>query len=248
MSVSWYVDFPCPVRARFSSEQMGHMEVSRNRANLVLEVMRKGPQASSGVPEDDWTFTVNDQSGAKTVRIGDLLSHSKPLDDLRHFCVSCIANLRDTSFGCGSGIRYPISAAAEHWLISLVPSDISSPRGTLFAQALDDFAADVSDIDSTRQSGIFFESTAPSTWTWNKGAKRPTGSSSQIVKLLLFVGTLDSNHARLMAFFLGYLDESFNPTDHEIDTNADQSIIELHTFLRGCASASQNNTSLYIDA
>jgi len=251
MSVSWYVDYPCSVRERYSSEQLAQMEASRNRARMATEALRNGPFANSGLPEEDWTFTMNDNSGSRTLRIGDLLEESKPLDDLKHHCISCTANIRHASFGCGGGLRYPISAAAEAWLMSCLPSDLSSSKGTLALQAVEDFASDVRDIDGSRQSGVFFEAASPTVKASGSFFRSKTISSSQVIKLLLFVGSLSHVHARMMAYFLGYLDDKFAATERargKRPRNSDQSTADIHYFLQGCALAGERGTTLYVDA
>jgi hypothetical protein len=248
MSVAWYVEFPCPVRELYSSEVLSQMDASRHRAEVVLGIMRNGPQAQSGIPEDDWTFTLNDGSEARTLRVGDLLAESKPLEDVEHHCVSCVASLLKRSFGCGGSIPYPISAAAERWLMSRLPTDMSSAKGKLLIEATKDFANDVRDIDAARQSGTFFEAASPTIRKWRSFLQRKAISSSQIVKLLLFVGTLSANHAWMMAYVLDFLDDDFSPTFEAINQGDDRSTIELHQFLQGCALAGQSNVPLFIDS
>lgn len=256
MSIDYYGQFPCEVRRKVSSADLLRMEKAANRAITVRDLMRQEPAAMAGIPESEWTFkaVVMGPSGPQesTVRIADLLAEAAPLADLSSACKGCPHNVHKRNFGCGGAIRYPISANAEAWLLSRLPSDLKSPAAALLMRAIDDFGYDGADIDRARSRKELYELDRPLQRKWGGlFTRKATVTSSQILQMAFGLGSLQPAHAKMVAYFAGYVDDQFQAMTSaaELPAPEDDTIVaEMKLFLLVAARAGTSNTGVYIDA
>ncbi|NHQ87356.1 hypothetical protein HA050_14665 [Iodobacter sp. HSC-16F04] len=257
MGIDYYGCFPCKVREAVSDADLLRMEKARNRALSVLEIMRNNPQTDNkSKPESDWSFKMvvlgPDGPEETEMRIADLLLEAAPLEQLAHHCSGCPANIRSVDFGCGGAIHYPISAQAERWLLSRLPSDLNSPRGFLLKQAIADFNFDGLAIDTVRNRQDLYESSKPEERKWGSFFSKKTRiTSSQILHMAFCVGSLQAQHAKLVAYFLGFLDDDFsiaNDSANLPQPGDDDRTIELKSFFAVASLAGVNEVSVFIDA
>jgi len=161
-------------------------------------------------------------------------------------------NVRNTAFGCGGAIHYPISAQAERWLVSRLPADIESPAGALVTRAIADFGYDGSVIDAGRQRKEFYQADEAVERKWGGFLRKKTRiNSSQILQMAFAVGSLQASHAKMIAYFTGFLDETFALA--EIASNLpppddDAGTVELKLFFRVAALAGARDVPVFIDA
>lgn len=256
MSIDYYASFPCKVREAISDSDLLRMEKARNRANAVLDIMRKNPNTDKSKPEIDWTFQTvvlrPDGPQETQMRIGDLLAEAAPLDSLKQHCQNCPANVRNQDFGCGGGIHYPLSASTERWLVSRLPDDLKSARGTLFTHAIADFKYDGAYIDAARGRKELYDSSTPAERKWGSFFSKKTRiTSSQILHMAFGVGNLSPGHAKLVAYFLGFLNDDFSPKDTLADLpqpGDERGVAEMKYFFTVAALAGINNVSVLVDA
>ena len=256
MAIDYYGSFPCKVREAVSDADLMRMEKARNRANTVLDLMRSDSRLDKGKPESEWTFktVVHGPDGPQEteVRVADCLAESAPLEALAKNCLGCPANVRSSDFGCGGAIHYPISAQAERWMVSRLPSDLNTPRGLLLTRAIADFNYDGAGVDAARGRKDLYESDAPAERKWGSFfSKKTRVSSSQILHMSFFVGGLQATHAKLIAYFLGYLNDdfSFADTPNNFPQPGDDAItMELKYFFSVAALAGTNGATVLIDA
>lgn len=88
-----------------------------------------------------------------------LVAQVAPLEAHGHSCEGCPANLFAGPFGCFGFVPYPISSAAEEWLMGRV-QPTSTVGGFLCHRSMQDFGYTGEPIRAMRASGLF-ESTAP---------------------------------------------------------------------------------------
>ncbi|MEI8363257.1 MAG: hypothetical protein WCG35_08565 [Betaproteobacteria bacterium] len=256
MAIDYYASFPCKVREAFSDEDLLKMEKARNRATTVLNLMRNNPQVDPKKPESEWSFKTvvlgPDGPQEMEMRISDLLTEAAPLQELAPHCVNCPYNLRSADFGCGGAIHYPISTQAEQWILSRLPDDLSTHRGQLLTRAINDFHFDGTGIDAARNRKELYESVTPPERKWGSFFSKKTRiTSSQILHMSFCVGNLQATHSKLIAYFLGFLNDDFelfdNPDNLQNSEN-DDSTIELKYFYSVAALAGANGMGVFVEA
>ena len=256
MAIDYYGSFPCKVRETVSDVDLLRMEKARNRAAITLDLMRNDPHVDKSKPETDWTFktVVIGPSGPRQteMRISDCLAEGAPLESLARNCLGCHANVRSRDFGCGGAIHYPLSAQAERWLVSRLPDDLHSPRGHLLTLAIADFKYDGAGIDAARGRNELYESSVPIERRWGGFFSKKTRiTSSQILHMAFAVGSIQAAHAKLIAYFLGFLNDSFAVADSPADSpqpSDDDRTKELKFFFATAALAGTSDVPLFIDA
>lgn len=256
MTIDYYGSFPCKVREAVSDADLLRMEKARNRANTVLDLMRNNPQVDKSKPESEWTFksVVLGPNGPQEteLRVSDCLAEAAPLEQLASNCSGCARNIRSADFGCGGAIHYPISAQAERWLVSRLPTDLSTQRGQLLTRAIADFNFDGSGIDAVRSRNDLFESKTPVERKWGSFFSKKTRiTSSQILHMAFGVGSLQSDHAKLIAYFLGFVNDDFtvgHDTASLPQSGDDDRTIELKYFFSVAALAGISEVPVLVDA
>ncbi|MCL2340824.1 MAG: hypothetical protein FWC49_03860 [Proteobacteria bacterium] len=256
MAIDYYGLFPCKVRESISDADLLRMEKARNRANAVLEITRKNPQADKSKPESEWTFKTvvlgPDGPQATEMRVADLLAESAPLGSLAANCVNCPSNIRSSDFGCGGTVHYPITALGENWLVSRLPADLNTPAGQLLTRAIADFGYNGAAVDAARGRKEIYETDKPAERKWGGFFSKKTKiTSSQIMQMAFLVGNLQPTHAKLIAYFLGFLNDDFSISNNPINRpqpDDDSSIIEMKIFFSVAALAGISNVSVLIDA
>jgi hypothetical protein len=88
-----------------------------------------------------------------------LLEKAAPLALHAPACAQCPANLFEVPFGCFGVVPYPISLAAEEWLMSRV-QPTSMVGGFLCRRSIDDFGYDGEPIRRLRERGLMESSKA----------------------------------------------------------------------------------------
>lgn len=256
MSIDYFGSFSCKVRETIIDENLLDLVKSKNRVNMVLNIMRKEPSSNNQKPESEWTFKtmrIGHEGPQETeVRIADEIIKIAPLDALAVSCKNCPFNLRFTDFGCGGAINYPISARAERWLLSKLPSDLNSRVGHFLTSALNDFGYDGACIDKLRGNSELYEAKSPAERKWGGFfSKKTRVTSSQILHITFAVGSLEATHAKMVAYFLGFLNDSFevvNSSANQPEPEDDISITQLKQFYLIAAIAGSNQTPVFIDA
>ncbi len=256
MAVDYYVLFPCEVRKQISDESLLNMEKAKNRAEAVLQMLRDNPGEHQNKPESEWSVTLTKlgANGPEEVelRVADMLAEAAPLQQLAVHCNGCPANLQKRDFGCGGAIHYPITRQAEQWLVSRLPDDLNTQRGQLLQRAIQDFEYNGADIDAARVRDELYELKSPAVRKWGGFFSKKTRiASSQILHMMFDVGSFQPAHAKMLAYFLGYVDDEFKlvrkqdnwprPQDDPITSN-------LKVFLSLTAFAGVNGFEVLVDA
>jgi len=256
MSIDYYGLFPCKVRESISDADLLRMEKARNRADTILDLMRNDPEVDKSIPESEWTFGLRvlgpDGPQETEIRIADVLAEAAPLQELATHCVHCPKNIRSADFGCGGAVHYPITAVAEHWLVSRLPTDLSASAGRLLTQAIADFGYDGAVVDDARVRKELYEADKPQERKWGGFFSKKTRiTSSQIIQMAFFVGNLQPAHAKMIAWFLGFLNDDSSISDNPLNRpqpDDDNGVIEMKLFFSVAALAGTNNIPVLIDA
>jgi hypothetical protein len=166
-------------------------------------------------------------------------------------CMRCPANHREQEFGCYGRVDTPISAEAEEWLMSLLPTSLTRPdpnTAEMRAQAefvpalLDQMEAmqiplrALDERRSARKSGAAeLERKKQLTHTYGRLLKKRRISSDQLVYLLLYGGSIQPEAAEILCRALGIWQEGGLGEDgvpevaftQPLDSDDDGSIAQL---------------------
>jgi hypothetical protein len=136
--------------------------------------------------------------------------------------------------------------------MSRLPESITSNTGKLLLQAIADFGYDGKVVDAARQRKELYELSTPIERVWGGGffSRKVRVTSSQIVQMLWMVGTMQSAHAKMMAYFLGFLDDGYStisgagqPTKED-----DAGTLQFKAFIAALAFGGVHGHSVLIDA
>ena len=254
MGADHIVHLECAPKAHFGngdsiSGTLGILSMlkARDRGNMIAELAKR-----DGKSVDEMSVTVvlrrDGKEEQQQVTHKDLMAQAAPLNDHAANCRTCPANVSNEPYGCFNFVRYPITRAAEEWLMQKVqPAD--SPGGTILLRAIDDLGYDGSPMAGFRSNGLLESEEAVS---------RDLGGaeieSDQIFQALFQVGNnLQPSHCMMILVWLGVLSlEQARAGDFE-DLNlgalpGDESAADLWRLLRALAFAVRNDVPLLVDA
>ena len=180
------------------------------------------------------------------VSVGTLLKQVEELDVHAHHCQGCKANLPGRPFGCYGSVSYPISAKAEEWLMSLLPSDLKSPAGYMLRSAVTDLKYTGGMFLEMRPKDMFFESPTPVKRKWGSWLSAWTLSSDQLLQMLFGLGNLQPSHCKMMSVILGMI-ETGKPFDSPAPPPTDQAVQLVHG-INAMALAGKLGVNLLVDA
>jgi hypothetical protein len=220
---------------------------ARDRGNMIAELAKR-----DGKPVEEMSVTVvvrrDGKEEQQQVTHKDLMAQAAPLEAHAANCRSCPANVTNEPYGCFGFVRYPISRAAEEWLMKKVqPAD--SPGGEILLRAIDDLGYDGSPMAGFRANGLL-ESDEPLAIDIG-GAEI---ESDQIFQALFQVGTgLQPSHCMMILVWLGVLslDQARSGDFESLNLGpapSDGSAGDLWRLLRALAFAVRNDVPLLVDA
>ena len=207
MGADYIVHLPCDPKLAFGggdavegTQAMMDMIKARNIARMLA-------QKSEG--RDPSTLTIKrirmTPSGQteEQVSYNDLMAQAAPLDERAKSCAGCPANFLGAPYGCYGALPYPVTAAAESWLVDrLQPA--GSPGGVMLLSAIRDFKYNGAPIARMRAAGMF-ELKQPAEKVVEKklfGSTRVNGD--QIFQAFLSVGgALGATHVWMLLIMLG---------------------------------------------
>lgn len=256
MAIDYWVQFPCEVRRQAGDEKLAEMIKAKDRATISLAFLRETPGPHHNLPESEWSVTYvqlfPEGPREMKLRVADLFAKAEPLKKLAEHCHGCpFAQLRGgVDFGCGGAIHYPVFPQAEEWLVSRLPDDPKSMAGQILFRAVSDLKFDGADINASRSRDELYVAKKPAVRKWG-GFLGKKITSSQILQMMFDVGNYDATHAKLLALFLGYVDEQFllttrsdnipSPTDHP-------NTAEFKKFLLAVACAGYHGCPVLVSA
>jgi hypothetical protein len=220
---------------------------ARDRGNMIAQLA-----ARDNKPVEEMKVTVvvrrDGKEEQQEVTHEDLMAQAAPLNEHAANCRTCPANVSNEPYGCFGFVRYPISRAAEEWLMERVqPAD--SPGGDILLRAVDDLGYDGSPMAGFRSNGLL-ESDAPV----SKDIGGAEIESDQIFQALFQVGNnLQPSHCMMVLVWLGVLslDQARNRDFENLElppVPEDAGAADLWRLLRALAFAVRNDVPLLVDA
>lgn len=202
MAIDHVIDLDCvPKRALSSTGLLARIK-SRNRADAIIKLYRdhNDNRQPSEMGFEMVRRTPDGNEETRVVMVNDLLDDAAPLESLSTHCVGCPANRTGESFGCYGFVGYPISRAAELWLLKLLPGPDDPLVLLLLRQTLIDYVFRSEEVARMRQSpGTIFE-------TSERFARRIEDvqiTTDQVFEMLFLSNVIQPAHGVLLMLFFG---------------------------------------------
>lgn len=212
MGIDYVIDWNCEPKAVLSTPGILNRLKARDRAEAIIKLYRDG---GDNRPPSDMGFelvrrTPDGEEETQIVIVQTLLDDIAPLDALAHHCEGCPANAARKPFGCFGSIAYPLSRAAELWLLEQLPVTEDVLPWLLLKQTLEDSPGLGNDAAPARdESNIIFE-------TGDVFARRLgeiTMTSNQTFEMLFLVGAILPTYAAMLLLFFGVIDRDLEVAD-----------------------------------
>lgn len=253
MAIDYLVQYPCEVRSKITDEQLLGMIKSEGRAHTIIRMVQKDK------PDQDVQSIINTlkigiavrgPNGTveqKDVTIASLLEQAAPLNELAHHCRNCPANFGGTRFGCIGAINYPISRAAEEWLLDRLPSDAKDPKLLLLLDFLRSVGLDGKALDAQRARDDLYEAKQPLARKWGGLFSKTKINSSQILQMLFLIGNYDLAICTTVSSLLNF-SEGPGALPRIGKAAQDSSVSQIHSYMMAMAFAVKSQSQMLIDA
>jgi len=205
MAIDYVIDFQCVPKEELSTDGLLNRLKGAERAEAIIKLYRDGGDAR---PPSEMAFeftrsTPNGDEETREFSVQDLLNDAAQLEDYKHHCIGCPANVRNKAFGCVGAIQYPISRAAENWLMDKLPTQDDLLVWLLLKEGVKEFKYDGETLRPLREiRDVYF--------TNEKPARRLLGTlpftADQLFEMMFAVGHINPNHAAILLLFLHAID------------------------------------------
>lgn len=265
MAIDYTIGYDCVPKQTFSSEGILERLKGRERAESVIQLFRRNgderPPAEMG-----FEFTRSTPEGeeeTQVIIVQTMLDRFAELEAVEHHCAGCPANRTGMPFGCNGFIQYPITEAAEKWLLDRLPTPDDTLVWSLLRLGIKEFQYDGASVEPLRAaSQTYFESARP--------GRRMLGElrvdANQIFEMIFAVGSIQPNHAALLLLFVNAITRELEadqimhitPATPDVETKYpflltpeqrdDRTIAEFKAFFRALYMAWMLNVPLHVDA
>ncbi len=263
MAIDYVIDYMCVPKQRLGSDGILERLKARERAGAVIKLFRENndPRPPS---EMGFEFTRTTPAGEEETRVivvQDMLDQAAELDPLAHYCAGCPANVQGVPFGCVGAIQYPISAAAERWLLDQLPGIEEPLPWLLLRQGVQELGYDGEAVKPLRADDTYFEEQRVA----GRDLVEFIFTANQVFEMLFLLGAIQSSHAGMLLLFFNAIPRSveaaqivqimnrsadiardypFAMTIHEDD---DRTIAELKLFFTALYHAWSLGVALLLD-
>src|SRR5258708_20317894 len=196
----------------------------------------------------------------RVVIVQTLIDEAAQLDPLAHHCEGCPANRRGQPYGCFGYVNYPITRAAELWLLKQLPGIDEPLSFLLLNQTVREFAPTAERVVEMRANpGVFF----PTAERYGKNLEDVQITTDQVFEMLFLNGTIQPQYSALLLVFFGAIPRDMDadalmaltePGTHEVEflmkpepDDDDESIIALQVYFEAMFIAYQLGVSLSLD-
>lgn len=211
MAIDHIVDYACVPKQTLGTEGILDRIKERERAQNVIRIYR---EAGDMRPPTEMGFELtrnlpDGSSETQLVVVQNALDNAAELDPLAHYCTGCPANASGVPFGCMNFIQYPISAAAERWLLDQLPPPELPLLWLLLRQGVQEMGYDGASVRSLRANPVYFEERR----LMGRDLVEFTFSADQVFEMLFLLGNVQPAHAGLVLLFFHAI-----PRDVEADS------------------------------
>ena len=197
MAIDYVVHLTCLPKETYGADGILDRLKAGARAKEVIRLYRDN---GDGRPPSEMGFEFarnlpDGEEEVTVIMVQDMLDQAAELEPLLPYCADCPANILGRPFGCYGAINYPISSAAEKWLLDQLPSNRQPLLWMLLRESLKE--NDGHPVQPLRAGGIYFEERSV------RG--RPYGeyiaSADQIFQMLFLYGHIQAGHAGILLMF-----------------------------------------------
>ncbi|MBC6935011.1 MAG: hypothetical protein DWB42_04155 [Chloroflexi bacterium] len=204
MAIDYTIDYQCIPKQKLSTPGILERIKGRARAQAVIDLFRKNGDLR---PATEIGFEMSRSTPAgepetRVVMVKDLLEAAAELTPLADHCLGCPANNFGEPFGCYGLIEYPISGAAELWLLNRLPVPDEPLPWLLLRRAIEDANDDAAEVSALRAEGQpYFQERG----VLARKLGEITVTSNQVFKMLFLMGSLKPAYAAVVLIFFGVI-------------------------------------------
>lgn len=209
MAIDYAIRYACMPRRHMDDAYMVNLLKERERAEVIIRTFRTNgdnrPPSEMGFEFTRTTAQGEEETVLHVVQ--DVLDRVEELDRYASYCEGCPANLMRQPYGCANFIQYPISGAAEAWLLNQLPAPSDALLWLLLKQGIEEFMYDGRTMAQLRQSGeTYFQDRV--------AASRKLGefdiNADQVFEMIFSLeGDLNPNHAGILLLFFHAIPRDF---------------------------------------
>ena len=214
MAIDYVIEYDCEPKRQLTAAGIIERIKEKERAQSVIKWFREAgderPPAQMGF-EFSRSTPHDDGEERQLIVVQDLLDHAADLDAHAHHCRHCPANRRGEAYGCLGFIEYPISAAAETWLLDRLPVPDEPLVWLLLRQGIQRFGYDGESVRALRDPGPAGDPALSAYFELPVAARRRLGElrvdADQILEMIFAVGErIYPNHAGILLLFFGAIE------------------------------------------
>jgi hypothetical protein len=210
MAIDYVIDYDCVPKQSLGTEGILERIKGRARAENVIRLFRE--HGDNRPPSEmGFEFTRSLPDGTEETRVimvQDMLDQAAELDSLASYCEGCPANALGGPFGCMGQIQFPISSAAEAWLLDRLPGTEQPLMWLLLRQGVQEMGYDGASVKPLRANSTYFEE--------RKLRGRDMGESvftaDQAFQMLFLLGHIQPSHAGMLLLL-------FNAIPRDVEAN-----------------------------
>lgn len=201
MAIDYIIDYPCAPKEALTTEGIVERLKARERANAVIKLFREaGDQRPPSEMGFEFTRTnLGGEEENRVIVVQEMLDLAAELDPLAHFCEGCPANVKNAPFGCIGSIEYPISVAAERWLLDQLPGIDLPLVWLLLRQGVQELGYDGESVAPLRANPIYFEERRVA----GRDLVEFVFNANQVFEMLFLLGNIQPAHAGVLLLFFG---------------------------------------------
>ena len=218
MAIDYVIDYECIPKQMLTTEGIIERLKGQERAQAIIKLYR---QQGDDRPPSQMGFeltrsTPDGENKTEVVIIQDLLNAADELKLFEHHCEGCPANRKGEPFGCTGFIQYPISSAAEVWLLEQLPVPDEPLVWLLLKSGIEEFGYDGATVRNLRESELneqgsrtYFEEAQAV--IRRLGELQVTGD--QVMEMVFGVGNIIPNHAGILLLFFHAINRDLEAED-----------------------------------
>jgi hypothetical protein len=216
VAIDYAIEFPCVPRFTFGTHGIIDRLKARDRARTIIRLFREnGDERPPSEMGFEFTRSLpNGEEETRVIVVQEILDEAAQLDPLAQHCKGCPANNLGVPFGCTGFIQYPVSAAAERWLLDALPGIETPLVWLLLREGVQQMGYDGNQVKPLRANPTYFEEQR----LMGRDMVEFTFSADQVFEMLFLLGDIKPPHAGMMLLF-------FNAIPREVEANQIASIM-----------------------
>lgn len=211
MAIDVVIDYDCVPKQTLGTEGILERLKGKDRADTIIGLFRRnGDQRPPSEMGFELTRSAADGSTETQILVVQhLLDAADELKPLEHYCEGCPANSARRPFGCMLRIGYPISGAAEEWLLNRLPMPDEPLTWLLLRQGIRELHYDGSSVAPLRAASRthFAEPVSVS-----RKLGELTVTADQVFEMTFLLGNIQPSHGGILLLF-------FNAIRRDLEAN-----------------------------